>query len=237
MDMRINKYLSERGVCSRREADKLISEGAVLINGEKALVGQTVSENDTVTVNGNRVGIVNEKVVIALYKPVGVTVSEKDQHAKVLITDIIDYKYRLTYAGRLDKESEGLILLSNDGDFINAIMKSKNNHEKEYVVVLDKEVNQSHIDRLSKGIYIKDLDRTTKPCVITRNGKNSVKMVLTEGLNRQIRRMWKICGYTVKKLKRIRIENIDLGQLKPGQWRVIEGEELIALYKRAGMGD
>lgn len=237
MEMRINKYLAEHGVCSRRGADKLIESQAVTINGGVATIGQIVSDNDIVLVNGKAVKSNIEKVIVALYKPVGVTVSEKDAHAEKLIMELVDYPDRLTYAGRLDKDSEGLILLTNDGDFINHIMRARNNHEKEYIVTLDKPVNNTHIEKLSKGIFIKELDRKTKPCRIELIGKFSVKMILTEGLNRQIRRMWKVYGYEVVKLKRVRVENIELGMLKPGKWRIIEGNELKELYRIVGMGD
>lgn len=237
--VRINKYLADMGVCSRRGADKLVEEGRVLVNGKRAVVGQTISSEDEVIVDKKIISNAGlspaTKVVLAFNKPVGVTVSEKDAHAEKLITDMIDYPIRVTYAGRLDKDSEGLILLTNDGDFINALMKAANNHEKEYLVSLNKEISDRDIDRLSKGIFIKDLNRKTKPCEIKRIGKYSVSMILTEGLNRQIRRMWKIVGYEVTKLKRIRIENILLNDLRPGKWREIQGLELEELYKSVGM--
>mgnify|MGYP003296225957 CR=1 FL=1 len=218
MSIRINKYLSEKGVCSRRAADKIVEEGRVTVNGIPAVMGQTVEDTDEVFVDGKIINKDIKKVVIALNKPVGVVVSESDSHAEKIITELIDYPDRLTYAGRLDKDSEGLILLTNDGDFINRAMKGINGHEKEYIVTLDKEVMSDDIKRLEKGIYIKDLDRKTKACKIKKIGKCSVNIILTEGLNRQIRRMFKIVGYNVIKLKRIRVINIMLNDLKPGQY-------------------
>lgn len=233
--IRLNKYLAQCGICSRREADRLIEEGKVLINGHIALVGEKASANDIIEVDGKKVSNISERVVLAFNKPVGVTVSEKDEHAKVLVSDIVDYGTRLTYAGRLDKDSEGLLLLTNDGDFINKAMKAVNNHEKEYVVTLNKKIKADDIDLLRKGIYLSELEVTTKPCKIRKIDDTTVSMILTQGLNRQIRRMWKERGYSVVRLKRIRVINILLGNLKPGEWRRITGQELKDLYKSVGL--
>lgn len=224
--IRINKYLAECGVCSRRNADRYIEEGKVTIDGITATLGSRVTGDEDICLEGQLVARVKEKVIFAFYKPVGVVVTEHDEHAKETVMDYLDYPERLTYAGRLDKDSEGLLLLTNDGDFIQAAMKGANGHEKEYQVRLDKEVTKDAVARLSKGIYIKDLQRRTKPCVIEKTGRYTVKMILTEGLNRQIRRMWKAIGYEVKTLKRTRVLNVTLGNLKPGESRQILGYEL-----------
>lgn len=229
--VRINKYLAMCGVCSRREADRLIEEGKVLIDDIPATVGSRVTGREKITVDGRTVKASKEKVIFAFYKPIGVVVTERDSHAEQTIMDFIDYPERLTYAGRLDKDSEGLLLLTNDGDFIQKAMKGSHDYEKEYLVRLDKEVTKEAMDRLSKGIYIIDLKRRTKPCIIEKTGRNTVKMILTEGLNRQIRRMWKAIGYNVKTLKRVRVINIRLEGLKPGESRRIQGEELKELYR------
>lgn len=233
--MRVNKYIASCGICSRRDADKLIQEGRVCVNGSTDIMGLQVTGEEDIRVDGNPVKSVDNKVVIAFNKPVGVTVSERDEHAKVLVSDLIDYPVRLTYAGRLDKDSEGLLLLTNDGDFIDKAMKAINHHEKEYVVTLNKPVLDSDINKLSKGIFLKELEVKTRPCVIKRMGDKQVNMVLTQGLNRQIRRMWSAVGYEVKTLKRIRVINIKLGNLEVSKWREITGAELEELYKQVGM--
>ena len=234
-DVRINKYLAMCGVCSRREADQLIEENKVTIDGDLATVGSRVTGKEKIMVDGRIIKSSGKKVVFAFYKPLGVVVTERDDHADTTIMDFIDYPERLTYAGRLDKDSEGLLLLTNDGDFIQAAMKGAHGHEKEYQVRLDHEVTKEAIDRLAKGIYIIDLKRKTKPCVIEKNGRNTVKMVLTEGMNRQIRRMWKAIGYEVKALKRVRVLNIRLENLRPGESREIQGTELNELYRTVGL--
>jgi 23S rRNA pseudouridine2604 synthase len=173
--------------------------------------------------------------VLAFYKPVGVTCTEKDPHAEKKINDIVKYPERVTYAGRLDKESEGLLLLSNDGELINAMMRGANRHEKEYTVKTDKEITAEFIDKMSAGIYLKDLDTTTRECNVTKLGKFTFNIILTQGLNRQIRRMCEACGYRIKSLKRTRVMNITLGQLKPGQYRQLGAEELNRLYAECGL--
>lgn len=233
--IRLNKYLAMCGVCSRRDADKLIEQGKVWINGVPAVMGQTVNVSDRITVNGKTLAGRKENVVLAYYKPVGVTCTEKDVHAEKKITDVINYPVRVTYAGRLDKDSEGLILLTNDGELINAVMRGANRHEKEYVVKVDKEITSDFLKRMGEGIYLKDLELTTRKCEIFRMGKFTFRIVLTQGVNRQIRRMCKALGYQVKSLKRVRIMNIKLGDLKYGAWREVTGDELAALYSAAGV--
>jgi 23S rRNA pseudouridine2604 synthase len=232
---RLNKYLAECGVCSRREADRLIERGAVTVNGETAVNGVLVDEGDVVYVNGKAVRKLSSKVVLAYNKPIGVTCTEKDEHAEKTIVEALKYPIRLTYAGRLDKESEGLIIMTNDGELIQRMMKGANRHEKEYIVRTDKEITQDFIDRMSQGIYIKELEQTTRECVVEKIGKFTFKIILTQGLNRQIRRMCGTLGYKVMSLKRIRVMNIELGNLKSGEYREIKGEELQRLYQMCGM--
>lgn len=231
---RLNKYLAECGVCSRREADKLIEAGKVLVNGAIAGMGCKVTDADEVRV-GKKVLGKAKKVVLAFYKPVGVTCTEKDKHAEKIINDYIKYPVRVTYAGRLDKDSEGLLLLTNDGDLIEAVMRGANRHEKEYVVKVNKEVTEEFLQRMAAGIYLPELEVTTRPCQLERIGKFTFKIILTQGLNRQIRRMCKELGYQVTQLKRMRIMNIKIEKIQPGKYREVTGEELKELYRLAGM--
>lgn len=231
---RLNKYLAECGVCSRREADKLIEAGKVLVNGSVAGMGCKVTDADEVRV-GKKVLGKAKKVVLAFYKPVGVTCTEKDKHAEKIINDYIKYPVRVTYAGRLDKDSEGLLLLTNDGDLIEAAMRGANRHEKEYVVKVNKEITDDFIQKMAAGVYLPELEVTTRPCQLEKLGKFTFKIVLTQGLNRQIRRMCKELGYQVSQLKRMRIMNIKIDKLQPGKYREVTGEELEELYRLAGM--
>lgn len=232
---RLNKYLAESGLCSRREADRIISEGRVTVNGRKAAMGDQVSSEDQIEVNGKKIQGKNEKVVLAYYKPAGVTCTEKDRFAKKTVTEEVKYPVRVTYAGRLDKDSEGLLLMTNDGDLIEALMRGANHHEKEYMVKVNKEITPEFLETMSKGIYLEELDKTTRPCVIRQVGKYTFQIILTQGLNRQIRRMCKACGQEVTSLKRIRINNIELKDLTQGQLRKIEGRELEELYQTSGL--
>ncbi len=227
--IRLNKFLAESGVCSRREADRLIEAGKVLINDHVAKVGEGVSEGDRVEYEGRVLKGRKNTVVLAFYKPKGVTTSEKDDHADRLITDYIDYPVRVTYAGRLDKDSEGLILLTNDGDPIDHMMRGANLHEKEYIVTVDKEVTEETAERLRKGIYIPELKVKTRPCKVVIKDKVTMSITLTQGLNRQIRRMCEQAGLKVKKLKRVRVMNVTLSGLKPGQYRELTEEEIRGL--------
>jgi len=233
--IRLNKYLAQCGVCSRREADKLIDAGKVLIDGKIAAMGQTVNGTEKIQVGKKVIAGPKQSVVLAYYKPVGVTCTEKDEHAKIKITDVIDYPVRVTYAGRLDKDSEGLLLLTNDGDLINAVMRGANRHQKEYVVKVNKQITDDFLFKMGAGVHLKELDITTRKCEVSRIGEYSFRIVLTQGVNRQIRRMCKELGYQVKSLKRIRIMNILLGDLKEGNYREVVGEELEQLYLLAGM--
>lgn len=233
--IRLNKYLAECGVCSRRDADRLIEQGRVTVNGRPAAMGMRLTGSEAVAVNGKRLAGPNKTVVLAFNKPLGVTCSERDPHAEKLIKDMIRYPVRVTYAGRLDKDSEGLILLSNDGSLIHAAMRGANRHEKEYTVKVDREITPGFLEKMAAGVYLKELEITTRPCEIRQTGKYTFKIVLTQGVNRQLRRMCQACGYQVKSLLRTRVMNILLGNLKPGEYREIMGEELRVLYKTAGM--
>ena len=233
--IRINKYIANAGVCSRRDADKLVEQGKVTINGMIATAGSQVNSTDTICVNGKVIRGRDERVVLAFYKPVGITCTERDKFAEKTILEYIKYPVRVTYAGRLDKDSEGLILLTNDGDLIQALMKGSNYHEKEYVVKVDKEITDRFLEKMSQGVYLKELDRTTRPCQVTQVGKNTFKIILTQGLNRQIRRMCKELGYTVTSLKRIRIEKITIDGLKIGQYRELTEREKENLYETVGL--
>ena len=232
---RLNKYIALCSEYSRRMADKLIEEGVVTINGNKATMGMQVEDGDVVEVYGKPLKMPEKKVVLAFNKPVGVTVSKKDDHADILIDELIDYPINLTYAGRLDKDSEGLILLSNDGDLINKLMRGSEHHEKEYIVKLNKEATEKDVEILRKGIYLSELKVKTRSAIVEPLGKVTYRMVITQGLNRQIRRMWSERGYKVTSLKRVRIENIKLGSLKSGEYREITDAELTKLYKTAGL--
>lgn len=232
---RLNKYLAECGICSRREADKLIENGRVRVNGQSAVSGMQVSETDLVEVDNKSARPVSAKVVLAYNKPVGVTCTEKDRYAKKTIIEAVRYPVRLTYAGRLDKESDGLMIMTNDGELIQRMMKGANRHEKEYVVKVDKEITERFVEEMAGGVYLKALDETTRPCEIEKTGKFTFRIILTQGLNRQIRRMCESLGYKVKQLTRIRIMNIELKGLKTGEYRELKGDELSSLYRLCGM--
>ena len=227
---RLNKYLASCGLCSRREADRLIAEKRVTVNGEIAREGMQVNGDDKITVNGKPIHGKDKKVVLAYYKPVGVTCTEKDRFADKKITDMVKFPVRVTYAGRLDKDSEGLMLLSNDGDLIQSLMKGSKGHEKEYLVKVNREVTEDFIRKMEAGVYLSELDITTKPCKAEKNGKYQFKIVLTQGVNRQIKRMAMELGFRVISIKRVRIANICLKGLKNGEYRQLTKEEARVLY-------
>ncbi len=229
---RLNKYLASCGVCSRRDADKLIEQGRVIVNGKPASMGMQVTSSDEIFVNRKKIQGKNQKVVLAYYKPIGVVCTERDRFADKKITDMVKFPVRVTYAGRLDKDSEGLILLTNDGDLIQHMMRGSEGHEKEYVVKVDKEITEEFLERMRKGVHLPELKLTTKPCEVRQIGKFTFDIILTQGVNRQIRRMTKELGYTVKSLKRIRVVNIELANLKPGQYFQVTGDKLQALYNQ-----
>lgn len=233
---RLNKYLAACGICSRRDADRLIQEGRVSINGKKAEMRMQVNGTERISVNGKPVHGKNEKVVLAYYKPIGVTCTEKDRFADKKITDMVKFPVRVTYAGRLDKDSEGLMILTNDGNLIDAMMRGSTGHEKEYVVKVNKEITEEFIRKMGAGVLLSELGITTRPCAIEQIGKFTFKIILTQGVNRQIRRMAKELGYQVNAIKRVRVVNVQLADLKPGQYRQISGNELQMLYNSCMKG-
>ena len=234
--MRLNKYLSEAGICSRREADRLIESGQVTVDGKKAVPGMQVEEGQQVRVGKRLITGKNEKVVLAVYKPTGVVCTE-DMRVKNNIIRFIRYPVRVTYAGRLDKDSEGLLIMTNDGDLINRMMRARYGHEKEYKVTVEKPVTDEFIRKMASGVHIRDeekeLDAVTRPCTVTKIGKYTFSIVLTQGLNRQIRRMCDALGYKVTRLVRVRIMNIELGSMRPGEIRKLTKQELEGLYEQA----
>lgn len=226
--MRINKYISESGTTSRRGADKLIAEGRVTINGKIALIGSQVEPGDDVRVSGNPVRVARNYVYIALNKPVGITCTT-ERHIKGNIIDLVNHPLRIFHIGRLDKDSDGLILLTNDGDIVNEILRAENKHEKEYIVTVDKPITPEFLKRMAGGVEI--LDTKTLPCEVVQLSKYVFQIILTQGLNRQIRRMCSALGYSVVRLQRTRIMNIQLGNLSLGQWRDLSKKERSQLFQ------
>lgn len=224
---RINKYLSEMGYCSRRAADKLLEEGRITINGVIPELGTKVSDEDLVEVDGKAIREPQEDhVYIAFNKPIGIVCTTDTHREKNNIVDYINHPKRIFPIGRLDKPSEGLILLTSDGDIVNKILRARNNHEKEYLVRVDKPINPKFLEKMRNGVPI--LDTVTKKCEVEKIDDMTFRIVLTQGLNRQIRRMCEFLGYEVKKLKRIRIMNIKL-DLPVGKWRDLTQEEFSKL--------
>ncbi|SDJ90749.1 ribosomal large subunit pseudouridine synthase F [Ferrimonas sediminum] len=229
-EKRLNKFISESGFCSRREADKLIEQNRVTINGRTPELGTKVLPGDQVAVDGKPIKASasnkSDRIYIAYNKPIGITcTTERDVHGNIV--DAIGHKRRIFPIGRLDKPSEGLIFLTSDGDIVNKILRAENAHDKEYVVTVDQPVSERFIERMSKGVPI--LDTVTKPCQVTMVSRYVFKIVLTQGLNRQIRRMCEYLGYKVTKLKRTRIMNVTLSGLRPGQWRDLSADEMAAI--------
>ena len=231
---RLNQYIASCGICSRREADRMIEAGRVSVNGTEAVPGMRIKSTDEVRVDGRLLRGALNKVVVAYYKPVGVTCTKSDRHADRTLDEAFSFPVRLTYAGRLDRDSEGLLLMTNDGNLIDAMMKGSNGHEKEYIVRVRSRISDADLEYFRKGVRLKELDATTRPCKVERLGDYTFRIILTQGLNRQIRRMCKAVGNEVKKLKRIRVLNVELGAMKPGEQRIISGEELEELYSTAG---
>ena len=220
---RINKYLSEIGYCSRREADRLIADGRVLVNGEPVEMGLKVSVEDEIVVNGEAISNPKNKLVyIAFNKPKGIVCTTDTRVEKDNIIDYINYSKRIFPIGRLDKASEGLILLTNDGDIVNKILRARNNHEKEYIVTVNKPITKEFLHKMSNGVPI--LDTVTKKCFVKQTHKNEFKIILTQGFNRQIRRMCEYLDYRVIELTRVRIMNVNL-DLKVGKWRYLSAKE------------
>lgn len=227
-NLRLNKYISESGITSRRSADKLISEGKVSINGKTAEIGSQVEPGDDVRISGNPVLVEGNYVYIALNKPVGIT-STTERHVKGNIVDFVNHPLRIFHIGRLDKDSDGLILLTNDGDIVNEILRAENKHEKEYIVTVDKPITPEFLKRMAEGVRI--LGTKTLPCGVVQRSKYVFQITLTQGLNRQIRRMCEALGYEAVRLQRIRIMNIHLGNLPLGKWRDLSKKELNQLFK------
>ena len=227
-EIRINKFLSEAGVCSRREADRYIMEGKVKIDGEIAQMGSKVRKGSKVTFCGKPVSKEEKLVLIALNKPVGI-VCTTDPREPDNIVDFINYGMRIYPIGRLDKDSEGLILLTNDGNIVNKILRAEYRHEKEYIVRVNKDITPDFIKKMSSGVPI--LDTVTNPCEVYQINRNTFRIILTQGLNRQIRRMCEYLGYRVTYLQRIRIMNIQLGHLKVGSWRNVTDKEIRELNR------
>ena len=227
---RLNKFISDSGYCSRREADKLIEQNRVTVNGKKPGLGTKCVPGDEVWVDGKRIKSVPankvDRTYIVYHKPVGITCTT-ERSVSGNIIDAVRHKKRIFPIGRLDKESEGLIFLTSDGDIVNKILRAENAHEKEYIVTVDKPISGQFAELMAKGVPI--LDAVTKPCKVTVQGRFVFKIVLTQGLNRQIRRMCEYFGYEVTKLKRTRIMNVQLGALKPGQWRELTRAEMAAI--------
>lgn len=226
--MRINKFISEKGVCSRREADKLIEKKRVTINGNLAGIGDKVTSQDEIRIDGKLLNKKDKRIYIALNKPVGITCTTESK-IKGNIVDFVNYPKRIFPIGRLDKDSEGLIFLTNDGDIVNKILRAGNNHEKEYIVTVDKPINNEFLKGMSSGVKI--LNTITSPCKVTKESSHVFRIILTQGLNRQIRRMCEAFSYNVLKLKRVRIMNITLKDLPIGKWRYLTEEELTIINK------
>lgn len=228
---RINKYLSALGVCSRREADRLVEAQRIYVNGKLATLGTKVSDQDEIKIDGKPIlKKEREDIVIAFNKPVGLLcTTARDQGDNIV--DFINYKTRIYPVGRLDKESCGLILLTNNGEMMDKLLRSSNHHEKEYIVSIDGKVDDTFLKKMRQGIYLEELDRTTNKCKVEKVNDNTFTIILTQGLNRQIRRMCKACNRRVTSLKRIRILNINLGDLKTGEYREITGKEKETLYR------
>ena len=228
--IRLNKFISDSGFCSRREADKLIEQQRVNINGNIPELGTKVAPNDVVTVDGQQIQASAtdkaDRVYLAYHKPVGITCTT-ERHVKGNIIDAIGHKQRIFPIGRLDKPSEGLIFLTSDGDIVNKILRAENAHDKEYVVTVNRPLNEHFIQKMSRGVPV--LNTITKPCQVTMQSKMVFRIVLTQGLNRQIRRMCEYLGYEVVKLKRTRIMSVRLAGLKVGQWRDLTAEEMVEI--------
>lgn len=227
--MRLNKFISSSGLCSRRQADKLIEDGLVTINGEVAELGQTASSEDEVRVNGKLIGESKNDIYIILNKPVGITCTT-ERHIEGNIIDFINHKERIFPVGRLDKDSEGLILLTNDGDIVNKILREENNNKKEYIVTVDKNLTIHFLKRMAGGVEIynpvKNEYTVTKRCEVVKIKDKTFKITLSQGLNRQIRRMCSALDYGVLDLKRVKLMDLNLDGLKVGKWRNLSDEEV-----------
>ena len=233
--IRLNKFIASSGMYSRREADALMEQGEVTVDDRTALPGTMVTGHEKIKVRDRIIRPQNRKVVVAYYKPVGVTVTRSDPHAKVTLEDVFHYPMHLSYAGRLDRDSEGLLLMTNDGELIDAMMRGAAGHEKEYVVRTRSKISDEDLHQMAKGIWLKDLEVKTRPCKIERLGEYTFRIVLTQGLNRQIRRMCRARGNEVKSLKRVRVLTVTIKGLHPGMQRELTEQECRELYEAAGL--
>jgi 23S rRNA pseudouridine2604 synthase len=232
--VRLNKYLGESGQWSRRQADELIAEGRVTINGKPAKLGMQVQPGDEVKVDGDRVGAarkLEKPVYIALNKPIGITCTT-ERHVEGNIIDFVDHPERIFPIGRLDKDSEGLILLTNDGDIVNEVLRAEHNHEKQYIVAVDKPIDDVFVERMASGVRLQPDGAMTKRCKVRKLGPKLFEIILMQGLNRQIRRMCEALGYEVVALKRVRIMHVLLGNLALGRWRNLTAQEVAGLRAR-----
>lgn len=241
-EIRLNKYLSEKGVCSRREADRLIAQGRVSVDGETAVTGMKVRTDQVICVGKKQVSEgPGREILLAVHKPEGV-VCTTDRRERRNIVDFVGYPTRIYPVGRLDKDSEGLILMTNNGELVNRMMKASNAHEREYLVTVNKPVTDAFLEQMRGGVHIRKvekgevlLDAVTRPCKVERTGKQGFRIILTQGLNRQIRRMCEALGYQVVRLKRVRILNIELKGIAPGHYREVTGKEYEELRRLLGM--
>ncbi len=228
-EIRLNKYMSDAGICSRREADRLIEAGKVLVDGQRAVCGMKIQPHQKVTVSGVEAKREQELILLAVNKPRGVVCTTDKRFGDRTIYDMMNYPKRIFTVGRLDKDSEGLILMTNHGDILNKIMRAGNYHEKEYLVTVDKKITPDFLKKMAAGVYLKELDVTTRPCRVELAGEYRFRIVLTQGLNRQIRRMCEALHCRVTRLVRLRVMNIELGNLRPGEYRSISRKEYAVL--------
>ena len=238
--MRLNKFLASIGVCSRREADKAIEAGRVMINGQVVELGATVGDEDLVSFDGRYIGMGKDvekikPIIIAFNKPEGLVCTTSDNDGAMNVVDYIGMKERIYPVGRLDKDSSGLLLLTNQGSLTNSLLRAANYHEKEYIVKVNKDIDDAFINKMANGIYLYELKTKTRKCKVKKLNKNTFSIVLTQGLNRQIRRMCLACGVKVQKLNRVRIVNIKLDGLALGDYRNLSDEEVKKLYKELGI--
>lgn len=238
--MRLNKFLASIGVCSRREADKAIEAGRVMINGQVVELGATVGDEDLVSFDGRYIGMGKDvekikPIIIAFNKPEGLVCTTSDNDGAMNVVDYIGMKERIYPVGRLDKDSSGLLLLTNQGSLTNSLLRAENYHEKEYIVKVNKDIDDAFINKMANGIYLYELKTKTRKCKVKKLNKNTFSIVLTQGLNRQIRRMCLACGMKVQKLNRVRIVNIKLDGLAVGDYRNLSDEEVKKLYKELGI--
>ncbi len=233
--VRLNKYLADCGICSRREADRMLAQGLVTVDGRAAPIGGKVPLGAEVRVNGRLVTPVGARVVLAVNKPKGVVCTTDKTWGDVTVGDLVDYPTRVFYCGRLDKNSEGLLLMTNDGDLQNRMMRSANGHEKEYEVCVDRPLCASFLEEMARGVYLEELGVRTRPCQVAPMGERQFRIVLTQGLNRQIRRMCEALGYVAESIRRVRVMNIRLGDLAPGAYRELTKEEYGTLLQMLGI--